>query len=183
MLLTPLYLRALEFNQWVADYLYCHRSLLHWDKASGRFCQESRSRHNIPWLLINFGVIGAIWIPSLVNFPYQSFTHLKDASKMEVLEAFFQLAVGIEAFYTAIAYVHYISTCVPFLNKIVSLEDNVSSIYANSLIGTTARRSNQNRALQNRHIKTKLAKLLSEVRLPDGEMDYIGMIVMHLNIN
>lgn len=164
MLLTPLYLQALTWSQWVTDSIFRYRSFVYWDKGLIRFVRESRPRHNIPFLLSNYGLIGSFIIPGLITFFLQSLRHPEQASIIQLISAGTQLFISIEALVTAVAYLKWGSEWLDFLQKIIIFEFSTWKKYAVS--SPKARQKNRG--------------MFRQIRLPNGEVDWIGLVAISL---
>lgn len=129
MPLSPLYLHALTWSQWVTDNVFYYRTLFYWDKTSFKFIQERRPRHNWPWLFINFGLCAGLAFPSVVFFFLRALFQPTTASLLNVLAGLMQSTVGIILLGTSVGYLLYASQIVSCCNQTLVLESYLFSKY------------------------------------------------------
>lgn len=183
MILTPLYERALILNQWVTDSLYLYRTPLYWNKSSRCFCRELRIYHSVPWFITNFGLIGGLWLPSSIIFLYQAFIHPKFASLIEVLVAILHVILAAEALYANVGYMFHVSDFISCLNEAVKFEEILSRQYQTRL---KYKVQEDNAYLRQFGMLTNTesvwSRTIRDIHLPNGNLDYIGMVAVYLDI-
>lgn len=172
MLLSPLYIQALSLNQWVTDTLFLYRQPPSWDPKSQQFCLETRRRHTLPYLLVNFGFLGLIWIPCLLSYFHQALYHPELVSAMEVMIIFCQLVLLVMVLCTAVAYQNHGTEQVGSLNEICLLEETLSEKYAN--------RPRRVRGHPRQKVAPWWRNIMSQIRQPNGELDIFAIIAIWL---
>lgn len=106
----------------MTDNLSLNRSSLFWDRGKHKFVRESRKRHMLPWLIVNYGLIGGIAIPGLCVFLYQSLVMSNVGSPLFSIIAIMQLCMGTATLVTCVAYRRWGSDLVLCLNKLITYE-------------------------------------------------------------
>lgn len=129
MLLTPLFIRAQNYNQKITDTLCLHRTLLYWDKNSHKFKCETRKRHLYPWFLGNFGIMGSCGIPCLLAYFFQGLHDHQRFSIIEGMAASLQVFCAFAFIMLAIVTYESISELTSFLNEVVIFEEMLHNKY------------------------------------------------------
>lgn len=182
MLLTPLYVQAQNLNQWVTDSLYFYRNSIYWDKHSHQFGKETRKRHILPWLFVNFFIIGVCLIPFCMAFLFNSLLTRasKPASALQWLFAADQITIGTGIALTAVAYLRWTAEMVSSMNTIILLEGRLSRKYSRycKKFYTTKRKPNSAQFTHN-HDKA----LGEEGQLVGKEVDVAGILANFIVIS
>lgn len=168
MLLTPLYIQALNINQWITDHVYRHHTLIYWKPETLRFVYETRKRHKWSWLLINYGIQGFLEV-TYVAFMLQALYNPKQVSVVQVITAGFGVCMFISQIGTTIIYQLYMAEFVIGINQILDMDTMYTRRYAVT--------EETKLVYIARNKEATLERILSKIRLCNGKIDYLGVFV------
>lgn len=129
MLLTPLFVQALNWSQWITDHIFRYRYFVYWDWRTNRFELETRRHHKWPWLFANFVVLAGLSIPLCIMLFARCWTHLKEANALEVVMTSCLMCTVMVVVLTAAAYVRWGSDISSGKNHLIILEARLSMRY------------------------------------------------------
>lgn len=156
MILTPLYILALDWNQWVTDHLFPYRQPIYWDRNSRQFGHESRRRHRWPWCFAIYVIYGGILFPCLLVFFLQTLSNPDGTSMIQILAAVIQWCCGVETVASGVAHLRWAVDVIAFLNQFVKFEKRLQSKFDKHSVYQEAKRTGK----------------FPPIRLPSGKIDH-----------
>lgn len=152
MLLTPLYVRALNLCE-QKKYTFCtYKPIIYWDPECCQVTIETRKYHIFLWLFTNFGLIGGVALTCLAGFIFQYLNDHNYSTILDFLFACLQVCVASTIVLTAWAYLKWASEIATFYNQIVRFEVRLERKYC------------------------KIKVISSKLFLPNGKLDVLGIL-------
>lgn len=171
-MLTPLQTRALSWSQYVTDYIWRYRPPIYWDRETKTLRKESNCRHVLPWLVINYVIVGATQSFGSVIFFFKVLKVPKYASSLQILVTIGIAGLSIAAFVTGVSFRKWAFEFVEFINKILAFEDSLSLRYSSGLAKISTVTPSRKMQISN--------QMNGSIRPPSGRVDVIGTFSMFL---
>lgn len=174
MLLSSLQTMALNWSQFLTDFVYKYGPPLSWDPVTQTFRLESRPRRVYCWLFINYGIVGALqFLGSGIFFAnVLSTLHLAYESTLKIVFAIGITAMSTATLFTCISYRLWFQELYEFYNKILIFEFSLWIRYSSGPTRVLA-------TVTNSRLKTWRLRMES-IRLPTGELDLLGVFSIFL---
>lgn len=130
MLLTPLFLAALNLNQFATDRIFHYRPCFYWDKENQKFLFESRQRKMILWKFYNFGIICCVGLPSCLFVFMHAIYEGHSYTILQFLAAAMELCFAVVIPLTAWQFLKH-DEIICFLNEAAAFENHLSKKCSN----------------------------------------------------